>query len=388
MIIKKQVGCLPATNCMTKALSPIIKWAGGKEKELKYIMSHIPQRFDDYYEPFVGGGSVFVSMKARHYYINDFSEELILLYNNIKSQDSEFLSFLEAIDAIWRNADVFFASNRDILFSIYHRYRVSAIDKEGLRNEISKFSKRSERRLTKILCPPFNSESKSFISEVNSSLRNKMCRMMDLERKKCILPDSDIFDNLETAVKNAVYIYFRKLYNCKELDCKLHCALFFFIRNYAYSGMFRYNSKGDFNVPFGGIAYNKKMLKPKIDYYKSAELSSLFTKTTVANCDFEEFFTKHSPNPNDFVFLDPPYDSEFSSYAQNDFSREDHIRLANCLLGKLKCKWLMIIKSTPFILSLYSGQEGVSITSFDKKYQVSFMNRNNKDVTHLIIKNY
>ena len=46
-----------------------------------------------------------------------------------------------------------------------------------------------------------------------------------------------------------------------------------------------------------------------------------------------------------------------------------------------------LIKNTPFIYSLYDGH-GLTIKSFDKKYQVSFMNRNDKQVEHLIIKNY
>ena len=46
-----------------------------------------------------------------------------------------------------------------------------------------------------------------------------------------------------------------------------------------------------------------------------------------------------------------------------------------------------LIKNTPFIYSLYDGH-GLTIKSFDKKYQVSFMNRNDKEVEHLIIKNY
>ena len=48
---------------------------------------------------------------------------------------------------------------------------------------------------------------------------------------------------------------------------------------------------------------------------------------------------------------------------------------------------MMIIKNTDFIFSLYN-QKGLNINSFDKKYLVSFMNRNDKDVEHLIITNY
>jgi DNA adenine methylase len=48
---------------------------------------------------------------------------------------------------------------------------------------------------------------------------------------------------------------------------------------------------------------------------------------------------------------------------------------------------MMIIKNTDFIFNLYD-QKGLNINSFDKKYLVSFMNRNDKDVEHLIITNY
>lgn len=48
---------------------------------------------------------------------------------------------------------------------------------------------------------------------------------------------------------------------------------------------------------------------------------------------------------------------------------------------------MLIIKHTDYIYNLYN-QPGISINSFDKEYVVSFMNRNNKKATHLIIKNY
>lgn len=45
-------------------LFPIIKWAGGKESELDIIHRYAPESFDTFYEPFVGGGSVFMSFNA------------------------------------------------------------------------------------------------------------------------------------------------------------------------------------------------------------------------------------------------------------------------------------------------------------------------------------
>ena len=88
----------------------------------------------------------------------------------------------------------------------------------------------------------------------------------------------------------------------------------------------------------------------------------------------------------DFIFLDPPYDTEFSTYAKNDFDKDDQIRLSK-FLKSTKAKFMLIIKNTDFIYNLYNNN-GFYIKSFDKKYLVSFQNRNNKDVEHLIITNY
>ena len=103
--------------------------------------------------------------------------------------------------------------------------------------------------------------------------------------------------------------------------------------------------------------------------------------------DFEDFLLKHAPQEEDFVFLDPPYGSEFSTYAQNEFERKDQERLVRYLLKQCKAKFMLVIKNTPFIQKLY-GNANLNIKAFDKKYLVSFQDRNNRDAEHLIITNY
>lgn len=57
------------SNVLTNRLSPLIKYPGGKEKELNYIIPALPAKIDNYYEPFVGGGAVYFSIEAKKYYI-------------------------------------------------------------------------------------------------------------------------------------------------------------------------------------------------------------------------------------------------------------------------------------------------------------------------------
>src|SRR5258706_3496256 len=67
-------------------LPSLLKWAGGKEQELRYILPMIPP-FRRYYEPFVGGGAVFFSIQSEIKFINDKSAELINLYQKVASQN-------------------------------------------------------------------------------------------------------------------------------------------------------------------------------------------------------------------------------------------------------------------------------------------------------------
>ena len=369
-------------------LSPIVKWAGGKEQELKYILPNIPT-FKRYFEPFVGGGSVFMAMKAKEYYVNDFSTELISLYKYIASSDENFFWYAELIDKSWKNCDKFF-NNNHILIDKYLEFRKEKISKEELKQFIQEFCASKKDDIFAILGNEIASLPSIIMREMETNLFRKMSRMRELEIKKHLLPEKDLEDNIETAIKSAVYMNYRYLYNDNSIADStptLHCALFFFMRNYAYSGMFRYSNNGIFNVPYGGIAYNSKLMAKKLSYYRSKPLLNHFSDTKIYNLDFEEFLKKTNPTEEDFVFLDPPYDSEFSTYAQNAFTKADQERLANYMINECRAKWMMIIKNTDFIYGLYN-KKSINIRTFDKEYLVSFMNRNEKKVTHLLITNY
>jgi DNA adenine methylase len=276
------------------------------------------------------------------------------------------------------------------LCSWYKQFRKDEIDELTIKGKLHLFVKAELHNIELLLPESFEWQRDYLCIEIDKCLVHKVVRMKKIEKERKEMPEQDIFDNIETAFTSALYTYLRALYNDKQL-CKdnpqLATALFVFLRNYAYSGMFRYNDKGEFNVPYGGISYNHKLMQSKVDYYHSPKLLEHFAKTTIENLDFLDFFRKHNPTEKDFVFLDPPYDTEFSTYAQNEFTQADQKRLADYLCEECKAKWQLVIKYTPFIYSLYD-RKGIIIQKFDKKYLVSFMNRNDKDVEHLIITNY
>lgn len=372
-------------------LEQIVKWPGGKGKELKYIVPNLPVNFENYYEPFVGGGSVFAAIKARNLFINDKSQELINIYKIIQSTErTDFFKALHEIQYNWTVLGKVAKKNKLFFIRLYKSYSINKIDIAQVTNELFEFILKHSDEFNGMFSSIFNFNIENFIKEIKKNLIRKIKRMKKIEIKKHKLPDSDIIDNIETALKSAFYMYFRYLYNANgkhDLNKAFSTAIFLFIRNFAYSGMFRYNSKGEFNVPYGGIGYNKKNFGKKIQYLESDRLQQHLENTIIENKDFEEFLDKNHVTNKDFIFLDPPYDTEFSTYAQNKFNQNDQKRLANYLTKKTKAKWMMIIKNTEFILDLYTGKN-LNIKMFNKTYLVSFMNRNNKNSKHLLIMNY
>ncbi len=369
-------------------MKPFIKWPGGKTDELKIILENLPEEINNYYEPFVGGGAVYLGIKeSNHYYINDKSEELMSLYLSIKERNDVFFYAIKEINKCWKILENITEKYINELTSLYNEYKDNNINDKELSKYIKKFILGKSEEFNGILNEHFIVDGKRILKELDSSVSRKLKRMKVIEAKKGMLPIEDVKENIETAFKSGLYTHFRFLYNNSKqlkINKNFKSAIFYFIREYCYSSMFRYNKNGGFNVPYGGISYNRKYLDRKIEYMEGNEILKRLDATTIYSLDFEEFFFKNALNDNDFIFLDPPYDSTFSTYANNTFDNTDHIRLAK-FCKNTNSNFMLVIKNTDFIYDLYKD---FNIKSFGKKYLVSFKNRNDKKAEHLLITNY
>lgn len=80
---------------MNKTLQPFVKWAGGKRQLLNEIKKRFPTKFDNYFEPFVGGGALFINLLHPKTIINDFSKELVDAYICIRDNPTELMGELK-----------------------------------------------------------------------------------------------------------------------------------------------------------------------------------------------------------------------------------------------------------------------------------------------------
>lgn len=190
---------------------------------------------------------------------------------------------------------------------------------------------------------------------------------------------SEIYDFMET-YPNDEETYYR-VRDEMEISDKLDNAVrFYYLRKTCFRGMMRYNKSGKFNIPFGrykSVNYNELM---------NLEYEKVLKRTEILNIGFETIFAKYN-NERNFMFLDPPYDSEFTDYGYCHFGRDEQVKLANCF-KETKIRCLMIIGKTPFIEELYKDY---IVEEYDKKYKFKLYGGRVGDeinTKHLVITNY
>lgn len=328
-------------------MKPFMKYPGGKTKEVPLVRTYMPLNIERYFEPFVGGGSVYFDLNIHPSFINDFSFDLINLYTLVQQQDEALHNLLIIFDNIWHLLDEREINQNDLI---------------GLENFLAD----------------------DYLKNCHQANARKQRIIRKLINEGHELDNNNINNIRITARKTAFYMMVRKQYNLQPNNNAMRAATYFFLREYCYSSMFRFSNNGEFNVPYGGMSYNNKFLINKIDEMFSVEMHNYMADTTIQQNDFEDFLNQYEFNDRDFIFLDPPYDSDFSTYDQNPFDRNEQIRLRD-FLAHTNAKWMLIIKKTDFINELYRD---FHVYEYGKNYMVSFKNRNNKNVSHLLITNY
>lgn len=140
-----------------------------------------------------------------------------------------------------------------------------------------------------------------------------------------------------------------------ELSPVQRASRIIFLNKTCFNGLFRVNSKGQFNVPFGQYK-NPKIVNEAV--LRAVHHFLVNHKVEILNTDFEKAVI--DAQEGDFVYFDPPYDpvsitSSFTSYSLNGFGKEEQIRLRDLFvdLDKRGCKVLLSNSSTDFILELY-----------------------------------
>lgn len=82
-------------------MKPMIKYRGGKSKEIQFFEEFIPQEYNRYFEPFLGGGALFFHLEPQKAIIGDINTKLIKFYLGVKNDYERFENELKNIASIY-----------------------------------------------------------------------------------------------------------------------------------------------------------------------------------------------------------------------------------------------------------------------------------------------
>lgn len=266
---------------------PIVKWVGGKRQLMFELLKNMPQIYNRYFEPFIGGGALFFELQPEQAYISDMNEELINLYQVVRDNVDELITDLKKHDI-----------------------------------------------------------SKEYFMEIRNIDR------------------TEDYENWSSIQKASRFIYLNRT---------------------CFNGMYRVNSKGEFNVPFGHYK------NPRIvDENNLTNCSNLLQRTEIRHADFSEILTK--VQEGDFVYFDPPYvplseTSSFTSYTKDGFDIDMQFKLRDVCdkLDSIGVKFLLSNSDTKLVNELY---ENYNIKKVFASRQINANADGRGKITEVLVRNY
>jgi DNA adenine methylase len=360
-------------------VAPFLKWPGGKSQELPAIAALAPPLAGRLIDPFVGGGAIlFAAPPEVAAWANDACPELVGLYAAAAARDAAVIDAIDGVARAWEGLSRVPALCEDLADTFLAGSPVGAAFERG---------REALRGVVDFAGPSIATD---FEQRVERELLAKLDRMRRIERTLGrVLSHADLLGNIEGSLRSSFYMSIRSRYNGARLAATfdaLRYADFFFLREFTYAAMFRFNAAGEFNVPYGGVSYNRKTLSSKAGLLFGAPARARLGNTQLRCLDFEPFLAEAQPTAEDFVFVDPPYDSEFSDYDNRPFTSSDQRRLRDAL-ALIPASVMLVIKDTPGIRALYSSERWHVIEA-DKTYAWTIKSRNDRAATHLTITNY
>jgi DNA adenine methylase len=266
---------------------PIVKWVGGKRQLMFELLKNIPQNYNRYFEPFIGGGALFFELQPDNAYISDMNEELINLYQVVQNDVYDLISDLNK-----------------------------------------------------------HENTKEYFLKIRSADRTE---------------DYKKLSNIERASR------------------------FVYLNRTCFNGMYRVNSQGQFNVPFGHYK------NPRIvDADNLINCSKLLKRTEIKHSDFSAILEK--VQKGDFVYFDPPYvplneTSSFTSYTKDGFDMDMQFKLKEVCdeLDSMGVMFMLSNSDTEFVNELYSDYE---IKKVFASRQINVNPDGRGKITEVLVKNY
>ncbi|MDR0303220.1 MAG: DNA adenine methylase [Chitinispirillales bacterium] len=185
----------------------------------------------------------------------------------------------------------------------------------------------------------------------------------------------------------AVRDWDRDKYNYSTMSEVKKAARILYLNKTCYNGLFRVNSAGEFNSPFGNYQNPNIVNAPTL-----RAVSSYLNKATIRLTSLDYSEALENLPKEAFVYLDPPYDpisdtSSFTGYSKGGFTRCDQIKLRKCCdeLNARGIKFMLSNSATDFIKEQYATY---NITIVRAKRAINSDAAKRGEIDEIVVRNY
>ena len=225
------------------------------------------------------------------------------------------------------------------------------------------------------------------VSDLNSRLINfyKHVKFEPQELLEKIFEKAKAFDIEESGEKKSFYLQMRSDFNESNYESLESSVMLYLLNKLCFNGLYRENSKGKFNVPFG-----QKEKFPEILANDFQDLSKLLQTVEISNLHFAE--AVQDAKEGDFVYFDPPYvpiqaTSSFTSYQAGGFGLEAQSELADLMLT-LKARGVRALTSNSSAEVCYKIFREHNLWEIQAPRMVSATSSGRGTIKELVIMNY
>lgn len=225
-----------------------------------------------------------------------------------------------------------------------------------------------------------------YVNDLNNGLINCYTAVRDNPDELISLLatiEKDYIKSEQEGRRKDFYYKMRELYNSGNVSGIENAGLFIFLNKSGYNGLYRVNSKGQFNVPYG-YKYKKICNEERIYF-----CSKLLQKVKLYNLDFRKFIEimKSKIDKGTLIYLDPPYMDTFTGYTADAFNDifQSELKLCCDEINQKNGLFLLSNSNNEFIKELYKNYH---INYIETKYLINSdpLERKNK-IKEILISN-
>ena len=287
-------------------MRPLVRWPGGLEDKLELLVQHIPESFENYYDPFLGSGALYFEVEARQYYVNDSCNELMDIYRAAKKGRKGLWHTLDSACSAWKKIEAHILCVQDELIQMAFEWKI------GWFKSYTDFALAVKEVMGRIWYSTLFTFTIPDPADFAIEMRHKVIEALLVVADNGMDKDEAVA-SLLTAMKEAIFNFMVEVYNRPAVDGTVKSGALMFISHYSRQLCLYYDDTEEMRPDYIGADADKVYVSDLMEQKDSEAFVAKMERTHFWNMPARAFLQKNKISYDDFLFLNPQSDDDLSA---------------------------------------------------------------------------